>query len=382
MRLAAWHGSTADMKEHDTNCPPKPNPPLKGRDMTAASSDSSTAGPSTTADHEPLDIATALPADVLNHVARLLGFRGWQALKYFGLLERAVLVPDGAPTINAAINAAGHHGHVLIRPGVYTESVRVTRDLTIAGLGPPGSVVVQPPGWEAAFVWGGYSVGVARVGGTVHQAASAGAHAVRHRRSLPMPPAVASVERPASSPVHSLSTPSAAASQRVCNVTVRLRNQQQQTAVYISSGAPSISDCDIQGTVHVAGPRCAPSLSRRAAARGTPGRARPGRRLRATSYAGASAVQLRPQPVPLPCLHPCGLSTRLRHPRRRPLFYGRCVIRSSRGFGLRCADHALGTFTDVEIRDCKRAGNRLDGTWAAIAPPPPPRRRAAPLAPG
>ena len=62
------------------------------------------------------------------------------------MLERAVLVPDGAPTINAAINAAAHDGVVLVRPGLYSESVRVTRDLTLCGLGPLGSVVVQPPG--------------------------------------------------------------------------------------------------------------------------------------------------------------------------------------------------------------------------------------------
>jgi len=53
------------------------------------------------------------------------------------MLERAVLVPDGAPTINAAINAAGHDGVVLVRPGLYSESVRVTRDLTLCGLARP-----------------------------------------------------------------------------------------------------------------------------------------------------------------------------------------------------------------------------------------------------
>ena len=61
-----------------------------------------------------------------------------------------MLVPDGAPTINAAINAAAHDGVVLVRPGLYSESVRVTRDLTLcsttyplvsaASLGPLGSV--------------------------------------------------------------------------------------------------------------------------------------------------------------------------------------------------------------------------------------------------
>jgi hypothetical protein len=56
--------------------------------------------------------ATALPADVLDHIARQLRFRGWAALKYFWLLERAPFVPDDAPTINAALNAAAHDGVV------------------------------------------------------------------------------------------------------------------------------------------------------------------------------------------------------------------------------------------------------------------------------
>ena len=73
-----------------------------------------------------------------------------------------MFVPDDAPTINAALNAAAHDGVVLVQPGLYGESVRVTRDLTLCGLGLRGSVVVQPPGLEAGFiVWGGYSVGQA-----------------------------------------------------------------------------------------------------------------------------------------------------------------------------------------------------------------------------
>ena len=47
-----------------------------------------------------------------------------------------MLVPDGAPTINAAINAAAHDGVVLVRPGLYSESVRVTRDLTLCSTTP------------------------------------------------------------------------------------------------------------------------------------------------------------------------------------------------------------------------------------------------------
>ena len=52
-----------------------------------------------------------------------------------------MLVPDGAPTINAAINAAAHDGVVLVRPGLYSESVRVTRDLTLCG---PAASLARP----------------------------------------------------------------------------------------------------------------------------------------------------------------------------------------------------------------------------------------------
>ena len=51
-----------------------------------------------------------------------------------------------------------------MRAGTYVESVRVTKDVTICGL---GAVTVVPPGWEAAFVWGGYSVGRTRAGDEV-----------------------------------------------------------------------------------------------------------------------------------------------------------------------------------------------------------------------
>ena len=134
-----------------------------------------------------------------------------------------MLVPDGAPTINAAINAAGHDGVVLVRPGLYSESVRVTRDLTLCGLGPLGSVVVQPPGWEAAFVWGGYSVGQATVGTTVHQAASAGLALT----PTPTPTLTVTLTLTLTLTVHQAA--SAGAHARVRNVAVRLRNQQQQT---------------------------------------------------------------------------------------------------------------------------------------------------------
>ena len=103
--------------------------------------------------------ATALPADVLDHIARQLGFRGWAALKYFSGCSSA---PCSCPTTRPRstppsrprpTTASCWCGRGLYKPG---ESVGVTRDLTCAvrPLGPRGSVVVQPPGWEAGLVWG------------------------------------------------------------------------------------------------------------------------------------------------------------------------------------------------------------------------------------
>jgi len=94
--------------------------------------------------------------------------RCWSLAWYAGAL-RAVTVPDDAPTINAAINcsrsaspasdgpgAAGHVGGlVLVRPGVYSEAVRVTRSCTLLGLGPREMVVIEAPKteWPLNFVW-------------------------------------------------------------------------------------------------------------------------------------------------------------------------------------------------------------------------------------
>ena len=207
------------------------------------------------------EIELVLPLELLDIIAQVHHFRSWRVLKYLQILENAVLVPDGAPTINAAINAAAHGGVVLVREGTYVESVRVTKDVTICGL---GEVTVVPPGWEAAFVWGGYSVGRTRAGDEVLTAASAGAHA------------------------------------RVCHIAVRLRNQQQQTAIYLSGGSPTLDSCDIQGTVVAAGPRTKPTLTN-------------------------------------------------------------CVISGSRGFGVKVDDRATPVLRDVSISCCRRSGIGVGG---------------------
>ena len=136
-----------------------------------------------------------------------------------------VLVPDMAPTINQAISSAKHaHDLILVRPGTYQESVRVTRDVTLCGLGAPGATVIRSEGWEPALVLGGFTVGKASMGSSSLAAASAGGAASVHNLSLAM------------------------------------RNQQQSVAVYCTSGHQTVTHCDIHGTVRVSGRAANPAF--------------------------------------------------------------------------------------------------------------------------
>jgi len=152
--------------------------------------------------------------------------RSW----YFGLFPRSVVVPDDAPSINAAINRLGlarappklhagargqGHGRglVLIRPGTYAESVRVTQNCCLLGCGRRGQVVVEAPGWESALVFSGLGV---RGFGSGEDAC-------------------------------------------VANVTFRCRNELMRgRCVYIVLGQPLLERCDIQGGVQIAGHHTAP----------------------------------------------------------------------------------------------------------------------------
>jgi hypothetical protein len=185
-----------------------------------------------------------LPDELIVRIARLSGvcmwLSGWskvsskyRALKWLGALpaEREMgapdvtMVPDDAPTINSAISAG--HGLVLVRPGVYMESVRITADLQLIGLGTAGAVRVISQGWEPALVLGGFTVGRAKLrDGAYLAAASAGRRATVHNMSFAM------------------------------------RNQQQAVAVYCTSGQQSMTHCEVHGTVRVSGSAAAPTLMR------------------------------------------------------------------------------------------------------------------------
>jgi hypothetical protein len=136
-------------------------------------------------------------------------------------------VPCALSTINIGISRCSGELErvILVRPGVYTESVRVTDDVTLVALGAPGAVQVVSQGWEPALVLGGFTVGRASLFDGSHlAAASAGSRAHIHGFCFSM------------------------------------RNQQQSVAVYCTSGQPTVTRCSIRGTVRVSGERAAPTF--------------------------------------------------------------------------------------------------------------------------
>lgn len=185
-----------------------------------------------------------MPTELIDAIARYGGWRAWatcwsRTCKRFDLdwllqdprvRHRVTLVPDEAATINAGI--AANTDLVLVRPGVYVESVRVTTNVAILGLGAVGAACVRAPGWEPALVWGGFKAGSI--------SATAGRHGARV----------------------SIDAASGGADAEIHGLAFEQRNQQQQTAVYITVGQPLIANCQVRGTVHVAGGGAAPRITK------------------------------------------------------------------------------------------------------------------------
>lgn len=145
--------------------------------------------------------------------------------------DNFVLVPDQIPTLNAAINSLAHRngggqGLVLVRPGVYQESVRITQNCHILGLGRRGRVVVEAPGWESALVSAG-------LGGA----------------AVPdLPGWDASMHTGEDATVE--------------NLTFRCRNEQMVgRCVYLVMGRLHLVRCDVYGGVHVSGFCTAPRFT-------------------------------------------------------------------------------------------------------------------------
>merc|ERR1712232_743677 len=123
------------------------------------------------------------------------------------------VVPDDVPRVNMAINRLrlgrmidGRRGLVLVRPGRYLESVRVTQNCHILGLGHRKDIVIEAPGWESALVFSGLGV---RSFGSGEDAC-------------------------------------------ITNITFRCRNEQMRgQCVYVVLGQPRLERCDIEGGVVV-----------------------------------------------------------------------------------------------------------------------------------
>lgn len=148
---------------------------------------------------------------------------------YFSLFSHIVTVPDDVPTINQAINRLARreedpHGRfeasrglVLVRPGIYAESVRVTQNCYVLGLGRRQSVIVEAPGWESALVFSGLGVRGFQSG----------------------------------------------EDSCIANMTFRCRNDLMRgRCVYIVLGQPALQHCDVEGGVQVSGCGTAPLLHR------------------------------------------------------------------------------------------------------------------------
>lgn len=149
---------------------------------------------------------------------------------YLGQFPSVIVVPDDVASINEAINrlasrggghasprsSASSKGLVLVRPGTYMESVRVTQNCCILGLGRCKDVIVEAPGWESALVFSGLGV---RGFGSGEDAC-------------------------------------------VANMTFRCRNEQMRgRCVYIVLGQPRLDNCSIQGGVLISGSGTAPQIS-------------------------------------------------------------------------------------------------------------------------
>lgn len=142
--------------------------------------------------------------------------------------DRIVVVPDETGSINAAINMSsrtfGGRHLVLIRPGTYSQVVRVTQNCHLLGLGRPGTVIVEAPGWESALVSAG-------LGGSLV---------------------------PAMFGWRGLTTGDDTC---VENMTFRCRNDQMRgRCVYIVMGRMQLVDCHVDGGVVVSGSCTAPRL--------------------------------------------------------------------------------------------------------------------------
>eukprot|EP01062_Namystynia_karyoxenos_P073639 TRINITY_DN70451_c0_g1_i1.p2 TRINITY_DN70451_c0_g1~~TRINITY_DN70451_c0_g1_i1.p2 ORF type:complete len:290 (+),score=66.01 TRINITY_DN70451_c0_g1_i1:74-943(+) len=197
-----------------------------------------------------------LPEDVIDTVGAYycVSWREW--LRWRGVMRRyyevewyislgardiAIVPSPQARSIPAALaQVHGQDGLVIILPGVYREPVRVAKDVTIVGWSPRrDGCVIESLRWEPCVVFAGLGRSLV-------------AQLERDSGSKEQIEKAAAVER--------LTGTGEKAALR--NLTLRTRNPQQSCAIRIVRGAPSVSDCDIDGTVWVSGETTDPLFAR------------------------------------------------------------------------------------------------------------------------
>lgn len=109
-----------------------------------------------------------LPPELICRIIDMCGYRKWavtwafvcKEFSTYDWYDRAVhpltLFPSKrCKTLHDAISHAAVDGCLLIKPGVYRESLRIGINMVVIGIGPPGSVVLEAPGWEECVYFAG-----------------------------------------------------------------------------------------------------------------------------------------------------------------------------------------------------------------------------------
>jgi parallel beta-helix repeat protein len=134
--------------------------------------------------------------------------------------ELTVVPSLECPTLADGLAHAANTRELWILPGVYRDSIRITKNISVCGVGKLGSVVVEAPGWNDAI----YFAGLGMDGEYVN---------------------------PKTSDTGELAD--------ISNLVFRAPNPEQGFIAHIVRGTPRIHHCDIQGGIWISG--CKPTLS-------------------------------------------------------------------------------------------------------------------------
>ncbi|KAK3269965.1 hypothetical protein CYMTET_21610 [Cymbomonas tetramitiformis] len=114
---------------------------------------------------------------------------------------------------------------LIVHPGTYRESLRVTRNLLIVGWGNREDVIIDAPGWEPALVFAGLGTN------SSHNVMGVSGKDTGDRAA-------------------------------VCNLTLCGRNQHQAVVAHIVRGQPSLCACNVHGCIFISGSGTGPSITR------------------------------------------------------------------------------------------------------------------------